>query len=115
MNLLTRTKLAITQVLCHLSGMFNAFRSKFDAETAIKQLRDEMETKFRLVKSEWIQYLTSIEDVHDKLDHIVKRHDKRQQRAKPPPDSAEVELDPDPVSSRVAERRQYRGISSQQG
>ena len=93
--------------------MFNAFRSNKCTETDLKRLEDRIDSKIELVKTEWRQYLVSIEDVHDKIDHIVKRRDKRRQRAEHTPDTPEQEPDLDPVSTRVAERRQHRGVSAQ--
>lgn len=95
--------------------MFDAFIRRTVHETALRQLEERLESKIALVKTEWMQYLVSIEDVHDKIDHIVKRHAKRKSRELPPPDSVPEPTEGlDEVSLRVAERRN-RGVSTQQG
>lgn len=93
--------------------MLFATRSNFDAETALKQLEERIDAKFDLAKATQLQYLVSMEDVLDKLDHVVKRHHKRRQREPDPPDSAQVEIvDEDPVTTRVRGRRNARGLSA---
>lgn len=86
--------------------MFPAFIRRSEHETAMRLLEERLNSRLALVKTEWQQYLVSIEDVHDKIDHIVKRHAKRKSREVPPPDSVLENADGlDEVSRRVAERR----------
>lgn len=92
--------------------MLFASRSNFNAETAVRQLEERIDAKFEMAKATQLQYLVSMEDVLDKLDHVVKRHNKRRQREPDPPDSVPEAAEDDPVSIRVAERRQNRGISA---
>lgn len=74
-------------------------------KTELRLLRDTLETLVRNLRSEWETYYASIEDVHEKIDHITKRSRKRTQR------EAVKEPDPEPypqldlVSQRVLERR----------
>lgn len=90
--------------------MFFASRSTFDAKTAIEQLEERVNQKFELAKATQLQYLVSMEDVLDKLDHVVKRHNKRKQREEVPTDSLPLGPELDETSRRVLERRSSRGI-----
>ncbi len=74
-------------------------------QTDLRQLEDRMDSRIAIAKNEWASYLVSIEDVLDKIDHIVKRHGKRKKRDDPVLDSAETEPEIDLVSKRVASRR----------
>lgn len=95
-----------SQESCQISGMLFAKCKNCATRTELRQLRDELETQLRNLKSEWLQHLTSMEDVYDKIDHVVKRHEKRRQRAQPAPEpEPQPEVQLDPVSQRVLERR----------
>jgi hypothetical protein len=92
--------------------MYIAFGSKNQAETAIRQLEERFEQQFTLLRAEVVQYVVTIEDVLDKIDHITKRHRKRRQREDPPPDSEPEVPELDEISARVLERRTNRGVSA---
>lgn len=82
-------------------------------------LRDSLESRIVNLTSEWRQYQAELADLLDKIDHITKRHRKRQIR------DAETDADPveeaepaqlslqDATTERVLARRQNRGIRSE--
>lgn len=92
--------------------MLFASRSNFDAETELRRLREDLDTRLENLRSEWRQFRLEVEDTLDKIDHITKRNRKRQSRESPPPDSAPEEPEVDQISARVRERRMARGISA---
>lgn len=92
--------------------MYIAFGSKNHAETAIKRLEDDLNSKINNLRTEWMQYLVSIEDVRDKIDHLTKRNRKRSVREDTTQDSVPEEPEVDEISRRVAERRRSRGLSA---
>lgn len=113
--------------------MLFASRSNFDAETALRRLEDRVntldtnlsllqeltDTRIVNLQSEWRTHLAEVADVHDKMDHIVKRHGKRRAREKPTEGDPEVgpeempKPSPDPVTERVLARRNRDGIRSE--
>ncbi len=110
--------------------MFNAEKRLSEVESSsrhnadsIKTLQRELlllqsstDTLIENLRSEWRQYLASIEDERDKMEHIVKRHAKRRSRAKaeevdqPVDNQDTVAPAQDPTTAKVMARRNKHAI-----